>query len=350
MRTWKHSVLVPGVTHDRIPQSCNSLICDTCGWMFSDHQDSVWTDQNLSTRKGYLCPSAPTVPGYPKTDDQSNTDTVVDRKSLLQNIINLQNMLGESNFRISNLLDQNSQATFQACEQQKKIKELELQVESSKHGPQCYPTRLRLEDQIRGLEKKIEDVKSFNSVYVGDYTDEIKSLKSQLAEADAGIKNLQTRADSDYRSAVRFQDELKEWKQKHYEKEKEILVVRDQVQELKKEMKGWSDAAWMRSAQVKNLQEQLQKKEKELEDTLKSKTISVHNYYESDSKWQLMKTAPRDGTRILAWFQGGTVIVRYDDREKYSKSGSDAYSPWAMEGGGLIAVTHWMSLPRAPKS
>ena len=66
------------------------------------------------------------------------------------------------------------------------------------------------------------------------------------------------------------------------------------------------------------------------------------------SKWRKIKSAPRDGTVILAWFIGSyseAMCVRYFEGDpwiwcgKYDKAGSI----------NKKCVTHWMPLPEPPK-
>jgi hypothetical protein len=66
------------------------------------------------------------------------------------------------------------------------------------------------------------------------------------------------------------------------------------------------------------------------------------------SEWQPIETAPKDGTRILAWFSGEEpepIVVKW-------RVGFDRF-PWVEsdESGayGAHVVTHWMPLPESPK-
>ena len=81
------------------------------------------------------------------------------------------------------------------------------------------------------------------------------------------------------------------------------------------------------------------------------------------SKWQPIETAPRDGTRILAWNS------EYGQRETYMSmysKGSVGYERW-VRGNGPAEIgwdwqepmngwaftwkpTHWMPLPEAPET
>jgi hypothetical protein len=58
--------------------------------------------------------------------------------------------------------------------------------------------------------------------------------------------------------------------------------------------------------------------------------------------WQPIETAPRDGTPVLAWFQGSAVVAflnprtgRWDDGDFYDDLGSPS---------------HWMPIPPAPET
>lgn len=81
---------------------------------------------------------------------------------------------------------------------------------------------------------------------------------------------------------------------------------------------------------------------------MKSKMLAVaHNPLNMKTKWKSIKSAPKDGTRVL-------LYGKFDDGRGYMKTGfydgspriSD-YSKWYW---GLVDdPTHWMELPDAPK-
>ncbi|MGL5016260.1 MAG: DUF551 domain-containing protein [Bacteroidales bacterium] len=59
--------------------------------------------------------------------------------------------------------------------------------------------------------------------------------------------------------------------------------------------------------------------------------------------WELINTAPRDGTRILAWC-GGYADICYTtgDEERWM-------TDFCADFGGHETPTHWMPLPTKPK-
>ena len=65
----------------------------------------------------------------------------------------------------------------------------------------------------------------------------------------------------------------------------------------------------------------------------------------SESKWQPIETAPKDGTKI--------VIAEFDEHEKRWLFRTDHWRKYLMdfdEGwGGLMVPTHWMPLPPLPE-
>jgi hypothetical protein len=69
------------------------------------------------------------------------------------------------------------------------------------------------------------------------------------------------------------------------------------------------------------------------------------------SDWQPIETAPRDGTRILA-FGGGlgevSDVVSYNDSVGCWNAPSDTLDDRDDEPDGYNRPTHWMPLPEAP--
>ena len=61
-------------------------------------------------------------------------------------------------------------------------------------------------------------------------------------------------------------------------------------------------------------------------------------------KWQPIKTAPKDGTWILAWSDGDYDVVQWID-DSFAVDGY--FSPAA---GGSIDPEYWMPLPNPPKT
>lgn len=58
------------------------------------------------------------------------------------------------------------------------------------------------------------------------------------------------------------------------------------------------------------------------------------------TKWQLIKTAPKDGTEILLFGSCGRQVGAFKDGEWWC-TWYDGYTP--------NLVTHWMPLPAPPK-
>ena len=65
------------------------------------------------------------------------------------------------------------------------------------------------------------------------------------------------------------------------------------------------------------------------------------------SEWQLISTAPRDGTLILLWGHSPRVPDEECCVGAWSTRGKQWYSPLA--DGGLVDITHWMPLPPVPR-
>lgn len=74
------------------------------------------------------------------------------------------------------------------------------------------------------------------------------------------------------------------------------------------------------------------------------------------SEWQLIETAPTDGTRILGWVKpdqwspnGYAYVVRW---EHYQRPGDDgqmgAWTEAAGEGYATFRLSHWRPLPEPP--
>lgn len=70
-------------------------------------------------------------------------------------------------------------------------------------------------------------------------------------------------------------------------------------------------------------------------------------------EWQPIETAPRDGTRILA-FGGGlgeiAEVVSYNERVGCWNAPNDTLDDTDYEPDGYIRPTHWMPLPLPPRS
>lgn len=66
--------------------------------------------------------------------------------------------------------------------------------------------------------------------------------------------------------------------------------------------------------------------------------------------WQPIETAPRDGTRILAW--GTLHAPGWNDGERPSIEitvyGYGGFAGWYAPAMGGWEPTHWMPLPEAP--
>jgi hypothetical protein len=59
------------------------------------------------------------------------------------------------------------------------------------------------------------------------------------------------------------------------------------------------------------------------------------------SDWQLIETAPKDGTAILSWDGQFRVVIAWSTRDKGWFLCDDERGDWA-------DVTHWMPLPAPP--
>lgn len=69
--------------------------------------------------------------------------------------------------------------------------------------------------------------------------------------------------------------------------------------------------------------------------------------------WQLIKTAPKDGTRILLWFTDGREFVTAFWDTKEGDWWSDPYDPHRLHNpsweGDATAPTNWAPGPEGPK-
>jgi len=61
-----------------------------------------------------------------------------------------------------------------------------------------------------------------------------------------------------------------------------------------------------------------------------------------DRGWRPIESAPRDGTNIIAYDDGATTVVFYDDER------NDWFYPYKGGKTRWNTVTHWMPLPDAP--
>lgn len=264
----------------------SGITCYECGWMFKDHRDphsfNPYTDGGVLDV--YYCPSAPQLPGHPKDD---NGSTYYDPYL--------------------------------------KIKELEacLRVASL----DCVPNHCIHTSEQKGNSGSYfyNDNGIGGSDFFYGYSMPYQQLLiDRLNDKDLKIKNLQNiLRDYENRPEVPLlKKEIKLWQTKHWEKEKEILEVRSQ----------------------------LERKEKELKDTLASKTISVHNYYKCNTEWQPIETAPKDGASILIWRPcvGNEFMVTAYFRGKELSQ----LTGWMSVESGTFVVDpqYWMPLPHSPYS
>ena len=68
------------------------------------------------------------------------------------------------------------------------------------------------------------------------------------------------------------------------------------------------------------------------------------------TEWQLIETAPKDGTEILGWLKEGKLaVVSFKVTKSQSFVGElrDSKSWW--KGNVTCTPTHWMPLPNPPK-
>lgn len=345
--------------HDKTPFDA---ICQECGWMFSDHKKDVKLGKILFYEAAWLCPNSPKLPGYPRvekwswaTEQQQYLSEIKELKRQVSEVskwnMDLQKQRNESDFRINNLLNQQSKSTHEACAQQKKIKQLESELEVD----DCNPTRFRLEDQIRELRNKFRCPDGMvcgicKTCAYENVVSEIKQLKKQLSEAQKRDTYASYEvADRSRKDLIKTCDELR--------KELDNSKVRAQGL-LEQELDIWNK--WEASKQEierlkvllteqalsthrnKDLVRELEIKltEKELEEDLKSKTINIHNHYQSPSKWEPIETAPRLGLPLLlSRTDSNLPEVGY-----HSQNGG-----WKSYSGQKLKPTHWMPLPQAPQ-
>lgn len=63
---------------------------------------------------------------------------------------------------------------------------------------------------------------------------------------------------------------------------------------------------------------------------------------DTTDKWQPIETAPKDGTKFLAWRRHSTIPIIVFYNEDY-----DQYE--CNDGHLVFSLTHWMPLPAPPK-
>ena len=63
------------------------------------------------------------------------------------------------------------------------------------------------------------------------------------------------------------------------------------------------------------------------------------------SEWKPIKTAPKDGTRVLLYDADGTSIGHYSVHRRISSE----YGWLGEDGFPLVNPTHWQPLPDPPK-
>jgi len=80
----------------------------------------------------------------------------------------------------------------------------------------------------------------------------------------------------------------------------------------------------------------------------------------TSAQWQLIETAPKDGTRILAWVGDAVLSIYWDaefdfvwdeeaDASKYEGAWTDdAVKSYGMEERNSYSPTHWMPPPEPP--
>lgn len=65
--------------------------------------------------------------------------------------------------------------------------------------------------------------------------------------------------------------------------------------------------------------------------------------------WRRIRTAPRDGTRLLLWSSGPSHAEHYVGYYERGEAGEESqHIGWWTEDGGDIDPTHWMPLPAPP--
>ncbi len=70
-------------------------------------------------------------------------------------------------------------------------------------------------------------------------------------------------------------------------------------------------------------------------------------------KWQTMDTSPRDGSRVLLYFENGTMAVAHHHYAKNTNWGYwDISDPADFENSFDLEIgpTHWRPLPKPPRA
>lgn len=66
------------------------------------------------------------------------------------------------------------------------------------------------------------------------------------------------------------------------------------------------------------------------------------------SDWQPIDTAPKDGTRILCFWDGGCVITKWDERLRFAGWQMPPMMTVRAADRSAWFPTHWMPLPEPP--
>lgn len=295
MKTWKH----PYYHSAKETMSYGDEICFTCGWMYQDHTYSTWVEVS-KTEMGYVCPNSPTMPGYPKP-------TICDQSAAYY-----WGALGE---------EQNKAL-------RKEYEQLKHNFEFLQHSTQeAYRLNASLGDDVKKKNDRIEELeKQFNQEIFKSM-----SHSNDLFELTAQKEELERISLEDSKIIIDLREE-----NRNYFK---------QNQELKKESQEWRDRSYERSEEIRNLKAQL-------DDILKSKTISVHNYYCGKSKksepcnchsqvdWMPISSAPKDGRLMLL---SGATWVRVGMWNTNLNEWSTPYQTTQLD------PAFWALLPDVPK-
>lgn len=279
MKTWRHPDFTPDKSN-MIPIAPNDIICHTCGWMYSDHEI-------YACESGLYCPDAPTVPGYPideRSTGRSTDYTPVDRWKL--------NEYGK-------LLDENK-------DQAKRIENLQKQLRAAMCSSTCYPTRVRLENRVNNLE-----------VHNKELEDKTKLLNERIEKGPCNRCN--------------GMKVVAVWKSST---EQQLIDAESRINNLLDQQSRFTHQACEQQKEIAKLK-------RELADTLQSKTISVHNYYDGRKEWRTIDSAPRNGDLIMLAAKNWIRVGMFNR----NTNGWSVPYVWT----NLNDATHWSPLPEGPK-
>ena len=136
-----------------------------------------------------------------------------------------------------------------------------------------------------------------------------------------------------------FRNKVREWLHQHdHSKEVEIRALYDELHSLKRECETAAGEGMKMLEEMEYIDEQRKKDIREADIKFGSQDPKASEVL---SEWQPIKTAPRDGTRLLAYFTEGFSSDRHSVISWHEFQGE--WVTWP----GLITVkpTYWMPLP-----